>query len=191
MHVVSIEITVNEQIQADVLIRFAFANTAQQCDNRSTMTWINDAEQKYRDKKAKQDTTAQLQLHKADVIRAKGRRYLDELVQVVDRDVADYRARFQGDPSRDVQLTKKPSGGFKLDKATYPAASVECFLETGSIRAVHVFRADDNSPNQGGPTHLQFQVDDNDNLTVRASDRGQMANLDQVSQYLIERVLFA
>lgn len=172
-------------------VRFVFANKAQQCDNQATMSWIDDGERNYLEQKAKSDTTAKLQLHRAEVIRAKSRRYLDDLVELVERDVADYKARFQGDPARDVQFTKNPSGGFKLDKATYPAATVEIFLEGDAIRAVHVFRRDGNSANHGGPTYLQFQVDDNDDLTVRTSDKGQLAMLDQVSQYLIQRILFA
>ncbi len=155
------------------------------------MTWIDDGEMAYRQKKASQDTAQQMQLHHADVLGAKARPLLDELVEVVARDVANYSERFKADPQQRVDFTRMPSGGFKLDKAHYPAASVECSLEGDQIKVVRSSRPGPMLEANVRPAYLRLEVDSNDNVVVKAPPGKSFVSLDDVSRYLIARVLFA
>ena len=129
---------------------------------------------------------------KAKVLEAKARLLLDAIVDVVTKDVADYSERFKGDPTRKVDFNAKPSGGFSLYKSHYPAASLECTLEYGNtqIKALYAFRNGEMSEAITRPVLLALEVDVNDNVFVRASDRNLTTTAD-VSRYLIEKVLFA
>ena len=149
------------------------------------MTWIDDGEKAYREKKASEDTAQQIQLRNTEVLRAKARLFLDELVEVVARDVANYSERFKADPEQRVDFTKKPSGGFKLDKAHYPAASVECSLEGDQIKVVHSSRPGPMSEADVRPSYLSLEVDSNDNVVVKAPPGKSFVGLDDVSRYLI------
>lgn len=171
-------------------LRLFFTIEAQRGDNGS-MSWIDDGERKYREQKATQQTQQQIQLHKAEVLQAKARPVLDQLVEVVARDVLNYSERFKTDPERRVDFTKKSSGGFKLDKAHYPAASVECSLEGDQIKAVHSHRPGQMSEANITPSYLRLEIDGNDNVTIKPPPGETFTSLDDVSRYLIERVLYA
>lgn len=155
------------------------------------MTWIDDGEMAYRQKKTSQDSAQQLQLHHADVLVAKARPLLDELVEVVARDVANYSERFKADPQQRVNFTKMPSGGFKLDKAEYPAASVECSLEGVQIKVVRSSRPGPMLEADVRLAYLGLGVDSNDHAVVKAPPGKSFVSLDDVSKYLIARVLFS
>ncbi len=155
------------------------------------MTWIDDGEVAYRQKKASQDSAQRTQLRGTEVLLAKARPFLDELVEVVARDVANYSERFKADPEQRVDFTKKPSGGFKLDKAHNPAASVECSLEGNQIKVVHSSRPGPTSEADVKLSYLSLEVNSNDNVMVKAPPGKSFVSLDDVSRHLIARVLFA
>jgi hypothetical protein len=154
------------------------------------MSWIDDGEQEYRARMAKQQAQDQIQLHRAEVVRVKARDFLDELVKVVARDVADYSQRFADFPERRVQFNPKATGGFKLEKPNFPSASVECSLKGDHIEAAYEYRTSNMSEPKISTVRLRFEVDAADNLIVKAGNQD-VTGMDAVSEHLIRKVLFA
>jgi len=135
---------------------------------------------------------AELEAHKAEVLRSKARPLLDELTEIVTTDFGRYDENFRDEPERQVSLTVKPSGGFKLVKLHYPAVDMECSLDLASraIRAEYIMTAS----TYGTPHHQTIEVildvDWHDNVTLSVG-KHRVRTLGDLSRILIERVLFA
>ena len=158
------------------------------------MTWIDDEEKQYREqsnvKKQEHEHEKESQRQRAELIRTGGRPLLEELVGVVDRDVKKYNESFEKGSKRWAQFHRKPSGGFKLDKLQYPAASVDCSLDTDNdqFRAEYSFRQDRASQTRED-VFLPLDVDANGDVVIKNSD-GVVYTVDDASRLLIRRVLF-
>jgi hypothetical protein len=151
--------------------------------------WLDKQEEAYRQRRDQQQLQDQVQIHRADVLKAKGRQYLDDLTAAVQRDVERYQQRFTGDEERRTELHVKPSGGFKLTKPTFPSASVEVSLDRDEIVASYSFRK--NSSNSGDQRRETFKlyVESNDELRLTVGGKP-LQTLEEASQRIIERVLF-
>jgi hypothetical protein len=152
--------------------------------------WLDKQEEAYRKRREQQQLQDQVQLHRADVLKEKGRQYLDDLTAAVGRDVERYQHRFAGDEQRRVEFHVKPSGGFKLTKPTFPSASVEVSLERDEIIASYFSRKSSSFSGDERRETFKFQVEANDELRLSVAGIP-VLRLEDASQRIIERVLFA
>jgi hypothetical protein len=135
---------------------------------------------------------AELEAHKADVLRVKARPLLDDLTAQVQHDFERYDGNFHDEPERQVRFTPKPAGGFKLSKAHYPAVDMECSLDlaTRAIKAEYTML----STAHGTPHHqtidVFLDVDTRDHVVINVG-KHRVRSLGDLSRILIERVLFA
>ena len=153
--------------------------------------WIDDKERELRNGQQVERERADLQLHKARIVEAKGRDVLDALVNVVRRDVDSYAEKFKSEPDRRVDFSEKPSGEFEVYKSVFPAASVKCTLDlpAQAIIAHYTFTRDQSTPPRERWQRIELRVDAADNIELR-SERRHFSNLDEVSRFLIEPILF-
>jgi hypothetical protein len=151
--------------------------------------WLDKQEEAYRRRREQQQLQDQVQLHRADVLTAKGRQYLDDLTAAVQKDVERYQQRFVGDEERRAEFNAKPSGGFRLAKPTFPSASVEVSLERNEIVAAYSFRKSSNNSGDQRRETFKFHVESNDELRLMV-DGKPLQSLEEASQRIIERVLF-
>ena len=167
-------------------------NLSDLCNDRPTMAnWIDDKERELRNGQQLERQRADLQVHKARIVEAKGREVLDALVNVVRRDVDRYKEKFKSDADRQVDFSEKPPGDFEVYKSVFPAASVKCSLDlsTQAIVAHYAFTRDRSRPPRERWQRIELRVDAADNIELR-SERRHFSNLDEVSQFLLEPVLF-
>ena len=113
------------------------------------------------------------------------------LVNVVRRDVDRYKEKFKSDADRRVDFSEKPSGEFEVYKSVFPSASVKCTLDlpAQAIVAHYAFTRDDSRPPRERWQRIELRVDAADNIELR-SERRHFSNLDEVSRFLLEPVLF-
>ncbi len=162
------------------------------CNDRPTMAdWIDDKERELRNGQQVERQRADSQLHKARIVEVKGRDVLDALVNVVRRDVDRYKEKFKSDLDRRVDFSEKPSGEFEVYKSVFPSASVKCTLDlpAQAIVAHYAFTRDHSTPPRERWQRIELRVDAADNIELR-SERRHFSNLDEVSRFLLEPVLF-
>ena len=167
-------------------------NLSDLCNDRPTMAnWIDDKERELRNGQQLERQRADSQVHEARIVEAKGREVLDALVNVVRRDVDRYKEKFKSDADRQVDFSEKPPGDFEVCKSVFPAASVKCSLDlsTQAIVAHYAFTRDRSRPPRERWQRIELRVDAADNIELR-SERRHFSNLDEVSQFLLEPVLF-
>ena len=167
-------------------------NLSDLCNDRPTMAnWIDDKERELRNGQQLERQRGDLQVHEARIVEAKGREVLDALVNVVRRDVDRYKEKFKSDADRQVDFSEKSSGDFEVYKSVFPAASVKCTLDlsTQAIVAHYAFTRDRSRPPRERSQRIELRVDAADNIELR-SERRHFSNLDEVSQFLLEPVLF-
>ena len=154
------------------------------------MTWIDDEEKQYRERRKAKKLEEDLQCDRAEVIRIGGRPLFNKLVEVVERDVKNYSEGCKDDLERRVDFNRKPSGGFRLDKLHDPSGSVDCSLDGdhGQIRAECSFRQDEASALEYVVLQLELDVVNGD-IVIKNPD-GEVCTLDGASRLLIQRVLF-
>ena len=135
---------------------------------------------------------AQLEAHKAEVLRSKAHPLLDELTEIVKADFGRYDENFRDEPERQVSFTAKPAGGFKLSKPHYPAVEMDCSLDLASraIRAEYVMTASTYATPHNQTIEVVLDVDWHDHVTMSVG-KHRVRALGDLSRILIERVLFA
>ena len=153
--------------------------------------WIKGRRKEYDARKQAEQDAGRLQVHKAGVLKERARSVLDAVTEAVTRHVEEYQQEFDGLPEKRVDFNRKPSGGFSLYKATYPAASVETMLDpaTNSIVGRYSFRLNSNADTRTSQVTIQLGVDDRDNIVMSIPGQN-VATPEDVSRYLIEKVLF-
>lgn len=171
-------------------VRFFFYNERRKAHN-NRMSWIDDREQQYRTRQAGEDAKNQLQLHKADVVKAKARPTLDHLVEVVKAQVAEFLEKAKDEPDRRVDFTAKPSGGFKLSRLSYPSVELECALNGAMLKVTQVYCPMQDAKPALTESYLRFEVDESDNVVIADHRNGKgFTSLENVSRFLIEPVLY-
>jgi hypothetical protein len=160
------------------------------CDNGHMADWIKGKRKQYEAQKAAELTGAKLQLHKAEILKQKARGVLDAITAAVARDVQEYQDEFTGIKEKEVTFTRKPSGGFSLERNYYPAASVECFLDPSGDTIVtrSMFKVDANAPGREIKKVIRLRVDNNDDIFMESSNRN-LSTMEEVSRFLIEDAL--
>ena len=153
--------------------------------------WIDEKERELRNGQEVERQRADLQLHQARIVEAKGRDVFDALVNVVRRDVDRYTEKFKSDPDRRVDCSEKPPGEFEVYKSVFPAASVTCTLDlpAQAIVAHYVFTRDQSTPPRERWQRIELRVDAADNIALHSNLR-HFSNPDEVSRFLLEPVLF-
>ena len=156
------------------------------------MSWIKDGLKTTQDNDERDRLAAERQLHIAKVRKAKARDLLDRITAAATAAIEEYRAATTGQDKRRVDYSEKPSGGFKLYKPYYPAASVEISLDTtvDVLRVERSFTPSSNARVQAIQSTLQLQVDDQDDLWV-VLESGQTAGPEETVKQLLTSVLFA
>jgi len=132
---------------------------------------------------------------KADLVRLKGRRLLDELRATVARDVEAFREEFAGDRSREIVLeATEDTGGFVVRKPGSPAVTLTAapHLEAAAIDCLYQFTSGNGLPPREDRFELLFAPDGiagADTLQIKTLRTGQVfATADALSEYLLSPV---
>ena len=159
------------------------------CDNIA-MSWLDDELKRERAAEQRADQQARLQLHRAEVVRAKGPELLDALTNTVEKMVQDYSIKTADDPKRRAQFTRNPIGGFSVRKSHYPATSLDCALSSDSMAIVVVRTLTQNG--QSSTTErrdlLGMAVNERNDVTIYVDDRPWTVS--DAAENLLRPVLF-
>ena len=151
---------------------------------------IADDERKRDAARAKED---EIVSRKADLVRLNGRRFADELLATVTRDVDAFRAEFAGDLARDMVVdVTTPPGGFVVRKPAPSAVSLTVTPDlTAAVMTCHYrFSLTNGLPPREDRIDLLFVGDGGETLQVRHQGTGQVfATSDALSEFLLVPVL--
>jgi len=129
----------------------------------------------------------QQQFHRFDVIRQKKAALWASLMNVINRDVDKFQTKFKG--RRSAEFTSVSELGFRLYKTPYPTVVMEAGIppDGTSIEVTYIRTFNLSSPMEKSEESFELTVDPSDNLVIAHNGR-KLANLDQVSRFLLEPV---
>jgi hypothetical protein len=132
----------------------------------------------------------QQQSHRFDVIRQKKTALWASLMDVINRDVEKFQTKFKG--RRSVEFTSVSELGFRLHKSPYPTVVMDAGIppDGTSIEVTYIRTFNLSSPTEKSEESFELTIDQSDNLVVAHNGR-RLANLDQVSRFLLEPVFTA
>jgi len=156
-----------------------------------TGEWITElaADERKRDAVRLRATNAATR--KADLVRAHGRRLIDELRTTVVRDIEAFRGEFPGDPGRDILLEAvQPDGGFVVRKPECPTAVLRVAPHlsgaAASVSCEYQFTLTNGLPPREDRVEFMFTSSDDDTLQIKHHGTAQVfANADALSEYLL------
>lgn len=152
--------------------------------------WILDGVSRDRAARDREQANDAQLLHHADVIKAKARALLDELVAVMGKDV-QFHAE-QVDPEQRFSFDHRPSGGCSVSRSRYPASEMVCVLD---LPAQAIILKGYVTVAKGALTRtyerrLSIRVDQNDDLYLAPPSGGMYKSLADASRDLLEPGLF-
>src|SRR5437764_11806905 len=87
--------------------------------------WIKKLADDERKRDGVRSREVEIATRKADLVRTHGQRLLDELREIVARDVEAFQHEFPGDQTREIVFEgSQPEGGFVVHKPQYPTVSL-------------------------------------------------------------------
>ncbi len=153
--------------------------------------WIHRRaeEARAREQAARED--AQIEAQKVKTVAEKARPTLDDLTRIVEQHVAVFQEEFKDDPSKKTDFSVSPSGGFKLYKPTYPAASVECTLVHGTneILLEYAHTPSSSASPRRSEWRIRLVADVAGNIELHDPSR-HLSSLEDATQSILEPVLF-
>lgn len=130
---------------------------------------------------------------KADLIRRNGRRLIDDLREIVTRDVDAFREEFAGDPARDMVIeAAAPEGGFVVRKPAPAAVSLTVTpnLEAAAMVCRYRFTLTNGLPALEDRIDVMLAGDGGETLQMKHHGTGQVfATADALSEFLLTPVL--
>lgn len=128
-----------------------------------------------------------------DLVRAHGRRLIDDLRTAVSRDIETFRQEFPKDEVREILFQAVPSdGGFVVNKPKYPAAclTVGASLLAASVSCQYQFTSTNGLPPREDRLNVMFTTGgDDDTLQMKLQSTGQVfTSADALSEYLLAPV---
>ena len=146
---------------------------------------IADDERKRDAVRAKED---EIVSRKADLVRQNGRRFTDELLATVTRDVDAFRDEFAGDLAREIVVdATSPQGGFVVRKPAPSAVTLTLTPDlTAAAMACHYrFSLTNGLPPREDRIDLLF-FGEGETLQMRHQSTGQVfATVDALSEFLL------
>jgi hypothetical protein len=130
---------------------------------------------------------------RADLVRLKGQRLIDELRATVTRDVDTFRAEFAGDRAREIFVEAVAAdGGFVVRKPAPAAVSLAVApnLTTAAMVCDYRFTRPDGLPPREDRIDIVFAGDGGETLQMKHHGTGQVfATADALSEFLLIPVL--
>jgi hypothetical protein len=130
---------------------------------------------------------------KADLVRRKGRRLIEDLAATVTRDVAAFCLEFAGDRARDVVVEPTtPDGGFLVRKPGPGGVSLTVTPNMSAAAMVcrYTFTLSNGLPPREDRIDMTFAGEDGEILQVKHGGSGQVfATPDALSEFLLVPVL--
>ncbi len=155
--------------------------------------WINRLVEDERQRDAARAREEEAATRKADLVRARGRRLIEDLRATVMRDVDAFRQAFAGDPRRAIAVEDTtPEGGFVVRKPNEPAATltVAPHVEAATVRCLYQFTSTAGMPPREQRVDLVFAGVDGEAPQVRHDATGQVfSTADALSEFLLVPVL--
>jgi hypothetical protein len=157
----------------------------------SAAEWIKRIADDERRRDAVRAREAEIAARKLRLVNANGQRLIDELRTTVVRDVAAFRAEFDGDRQRQIDLEITESGGgFIVSKPAPPAVALEVIanLDSATIKCRYRFTTANGLPPREERLELVFAGDgkETEALQIRHNGTGQMfTSSDALSEFLL------
>jgi len=135
----------------------------------------------------------ELAARRADMVRRNGQRLIDDLRATVTRDVAAFRAEFDGDPSRDIVVEANTAdGGFVVRKPAPAAVSltVAPSLEAAAMVCRYRFTLTNGLPPREDRIDVLFTGDGGETIQMKHHGTGQVfTTAEALSELLLVPVL--
>lgn len=135
----------------------------------------------------------ELAARRADMVRRNGQRLIDDLRATVTRDVAAFRAEFEGDPSRDIVVEANTAdGGFVVRKPAPAAVSltVAPSLEAAAMICRYRFTLTNGLPPREDRIDVLFTGDGGETIQMKHHGTGQVfTTAEALSELLLVPVL--
>ena len=157
------------------------------------MEWITRLAADERKRDDQRSRVADAAARKAELVRAHGRRLIDDLRTTVGRDLDTFRGEFPGDAAREMVFeATRDDGGFVVRKPAYPIAalSITPHLPDGSFSCEYRFTPSNGMPPREDRIEFLLTGDGADLLLAKHEGTGQVfASADALSEYLLVPVL--
>ena len=151
--------------------------------------WIKRIVDDERTRDAIRQKEEQVTARKADLVRAHGRRLIEELRTAVKRDIETFREAFAGDRARDIAFSDVPSdGGFAVRKPDAPGVflTVTWRVDAAGGSCHYRFTPANGLPPREDRLELVFADDGGATLQIRHHGTGQLfATADALSEFLL------
>lgn len=152
--------------------------------------WIDSLGDDEEQRRKSEARHTQQQFHRFEVIKQKKGALWTSLMSVINRDVDKFQTKFKG--RRSVEFTSVSELGFRLYKTPYPTVVMDAGIppDGTSIEVTYIRTFNFSSPTEKSEESFELTIDQSDNLGISHNGR-RLANLDQVSRFLLEPVFAA
>ncbi len=151
--------------------------------------WIKEEAERNKQKESEDKEAQKWQIHKAQMIEAKGPELWRNLVSSIKQDVATFNESFPNDKTKHIDFHEVPSKSVILRKSYLPAVTVEARIDTA--RQVIEYSVTEtwnqNSPETPETRQLDLAYEKDGNLYVRLGDA--ILTIEQASAHLLDPIL--